>query len=113
MRDRIRRFDKVSYVGAKVLDVICSARYWTDRLLFQSETPTADSRLVSRATLALHRPVGLLNLWSSRLGCRENYRLAGVEGFPRVKSIEGSSLFFIVRSFVLSLEVTVHYYDLC
>ena len=35
------------------------------------------------------------------------------EGFPRVKSIEGSSLFFIVWSFVLSLELTVHYYDLC
>jgi len=40
-------------------------------------------------------------------------RSAGVEGFPRVKSIEGSSLFFIVRSFVLSLELTAHYYDLC
>jgi len=35
------------------------------------------------------------------------------EGFPRVKSSEGSSLFFIVRSFVLSLELTAHYYDLC
>jgi len=40
-------------------------------------------------------------------------RSAGVEGFPRVESIEGSSLFFIVRSFVLSLESTAHYYDLC
>jgi len=40
-------------------------------------------------------------------------RSAGVEGFPRVEPIEGSSLFFIVRSFVLSLEVTAHYYDLC
>jgi len=37
----------------------------------------------------------------------------GVAGFPRDKSAEGSSLFFIVRSFLESLVCDRQYYDLC
>ena len=37
----------------------------------------------------------------------------GSEGLPRVKSIDGSSLFFIVRPFLSRLDVEDQYYDLC
>jgi len=36
-----------------------------------------------------------------------------VRGFPRDKSLDGSSLFFIVRPFLFQLVVEVQYYGLC
>ena len=96
MRVRIRRFDKVANVCAVASDAICSARYWTDRVLFQSETLTIDSRLVSQSTLALHRPVGLLNLWSPCFGSREFAGLLAWRGSlasSRSKALPCSSSF--------------------
>ena len=43
----------------------------------------------------------------------ERYRSACSRGFPRREFTGGSSLFFIVRSFLFSLESRVQYYDLC
>jgi hypothetical protein len=37
----------------------------------------------------------------------------GMEWFPRDKSIDGSSLFFIVRPFLLPLALEGQYYGLC
>lgn len=37
----------------------------------------------------------------------------GSEGLPRAKSIDGSSLLFIVRSFLSRLDAEDQYYDLC
>jgi hypothetical protein len=37
----------------------------------------------------------------------------GVAGFPRDESADGSSLFFIVRSFPSRLDFEGRYYDLC
>ncbi len=36
-----------------------------------------------------------------------------MRGFPRAKSLDGSSLFFIVRPFLFQLVVEVQYYGLC
>jgi hypothetical protein len=40
-------------------------------------------------------------------------RVLGCEGLPRFKSIDGSSLFFIVWSFPTRLAFERWYYDLC
>jgi hypothetical protein len=74
---------------------------------------TICARLVSRSTPTPHRGVGLLNLWSPNVRGPGMCRSAGVEGCRSVEPTEGSSLFFIVRSFPVSLVCDRRHYDLC
>jgi hypothetical protein len=48
----------------------------------------------------------------SSLGLAGECCAAGVEVFPRSELVDGSSLFFIVWSFVSRLDFEFHYYDL-
>ncbi len=43
----------------------------------------------------------------------DNLGTPGVWWFPRDKSVDGSSLFFIVRPFLFPLALEVKYYGLC